>query len=313
MTECTTDGIGFSGQGRRRVEADFNGGAITSDAGALLLREADRRLGLTTALAACLSDPRDPTRITHEQVTMLRQRVFGLALGYEDLNDHSTLRDDPVFKLLGGAADGDDALASAPTLCRLENRADRVSMWRMAAALVDTLIASHGSNVPEQLVLDFDATDDPLHGKQEGRFFHGYYDQYCFLPLYVFCGDKLLGAYLRPSNIDGAKHSWAILALLVKRLRSVWPKVRIIVRADAGFCRWRMLRWCERRGVHYLIGLARNSRLAEMAGPWMDKAAAGFALDPTPKREFGEVEYARGHLGHQAARDSQGRAPAGQG
>lgn len=299
MTECTTDGgmsadrmaggMGFSGHGRRRVVADFGGGAITSDAGGLLLREADRRLGLTAALAAAIADPRDPSRIVHEQVTMLRQRIFGIALGYEDLCDHGTLRDDPVFKLLGAA---DAAMASAPTLCRLENRADRRSMWRMAAALVDTFIASYGKTIPDELVLDLDATDDPVHGRQEGRFFHGYYDSYCFLPLYVFCGERLLAAYLRPSNIDASRHAWAVLSLLVKKLRSVWPDVRIIVRADSGFCRWRMLRWCERAGVKYIIGLARNTRLAALAAPWIQSARDAYERQMVKQREFGEVEYA---------------------
>jgi len=295
MTECTADGIGFSGHGRRRVEADFQGGAITSDAGGLLLREADRRLKLTERLAACLSDPRDPARIVHEQVTMLRQRVLGISLGYEDLNDHASLRDDPVMKLLGGVDASGEAMASSPTLCRLENRADRASMWRMAEALVDTFIASHkgrGDAAPEELVLDLDATDDPVHGQQEGRFFHGYYDGYCFLPLYVFCGEKLLAAYLRPSNIDASRHAWAILSLLVKKLRAAWPTVRIVVRADSGFCRWRMLRWCENHGVLYIVGLARNSRLRELAAPWMERAEAAYLRDKGKHREFGEVAYA---------------------
>lgn len=288
MTECSTDGMVFSKRGRRRVEADFRGGAITSDSGALLLREADRRLGLTERLAAGLSDPRDPARITHDLATMLRQRVFALALGYEDLNDHATLRDDPALRV---AADA-DALASAPTLCRLENRADRRSMVRMAETLVETFIASFGERPPEELILDLDATDDPVHGRQEGRFFHGYYDQYCFLPLYVFCGDRLLAAYLRPSNIDAAKHAWAIVALLVERLRRAWPGVRIVVRADSGFCRWRMLRWCERRGVGYIIGLARNSVLTGLAGPFMRRAEAKFRRGGRKQREFGVVRYA---------------------
>ena len=176
--------------------------------------------------------------------------------GYEDLNDHADLRADT---LLQSVLDRDEPLASAPTLCRLENRASRAAAWAMHAQLVETFIASFKS-APEELVLDFDATDDPVHGERQGRFFHGYYDSYCFLPLYVFCGEQLLVSYLRPSKIDGAKHAWAILALLVKRLRQAWPEVKIVLRADSGFCRPRMLAWCERHGVGYCVGLARNPR-----------------------------------------------------
>lgn len=290
MTECTTDGVGFARQGRRSVRAQFDGGTITSDAGGLLLREADRRLRLTERLAAGLTDPRDPARITHEQVTMLRQRILGIAMGYEDVCDHDTLRHDPVMRLLGGV---EESMASKSTLCRLENRADRVSMWCMAETLVDCFIESF-QKPPGELVLDFDATDDPVHGDQEGRFFHGYYDGYCFLPLYVFCGEHLLCAYLRPSNIDAPRHAWAILALLERKLRAAWPGVRLVVRADSGFCRWRMLRWCERHGVGYIVGLARNSRLLELAAQWIRPAAEALARTGEKQRLFGEFAYAAG-------------------
>lgn len=290
MTECTTDGVGFARQGRRSVRAQFDGGTITSDAGGLLLREADRRLRLTERLAAGLTDPRDPARITHEQVTMLRQRILGIAMGYEDVCDHDTLRHDPVMRLLGGV---EESMASKSTLCRLENRADRVSMSCMAETLVDCFIESF-QKPPGELVLDFDATDDPVHGDQEGRFFHGYYDGYCFLPLYVFCGEHLLCAYLRPSNIDAPRHAWAILALLERKLRAAWPGVRLVVRADSGFCRWRMLRWCERHGVGYIVGLARNSRLLELAAQWIRPAAEAFARTGEKQRLFGEFAYAAG-------------------
>lgn len=221
--------------------ADFAGGRLTSDAGVLLLREVDRRLGLVDALAACLTDPRDPAKITHEQSTMLRQRILGLAAGYEDLNDHTALRSDPLFSVLAGQRpDPESPLASAPTLCRLENRVDRAALVRLSAVFVEQFIASYDTP-PDELVLDFDATDDPVHGAQERRFFHGFCDQYCFLPLYVFCGDRLLVSYLRPSNIDASLHSRAILKLLVRRLRQAWPGVRIIVRADSGFCRWQLI------------------------------------------------------------------------
>ena len=290
MTECTTDGVGFARQGRRVVRAEFDGGAITSDAGGLVLRQAARRLRQTDRQADPLNAPRDPAQIAHEQVTMLRQRILGIALGYEDLCDHDALRHDPVMQLLGGV---EGSMASKATLCRLENRVDRVSMWRMAETLVDLFIGSFRSP-PEELVLDLDATDDPVHGDQEGRFFHGYYDGYCFLPLYVFCGERLLCAYLRPSNIDAARHAWAILALLERKLRAAWPGVRLVVRADSGFCRWRMLRWCDRHGVAYIVGLARNNRLLGMAAPWAQPAAEAFARTGEKQRLFGEFAYAAG-------------------
>jgi hypothetical protein len=282
----------FSSLGGQKIVGDFGGGRLTSDAGGLLLREVDRRWGLVEALAACLSDPRDPAKIVHEQRTMLAQRIFGLALGYEDLNDHATLRSDPLFAVL--AEQPPDAalpLASAPTLCRLENRVDRKALWRMSAVLVEQFIASCDTP-PAELVLDFDATHDPLHGKQEGRFFHGFYDCYCFLPLYVFCGDRLLVSYLRPSNIDAALHSRAILKLLVRRLRQTWPTVRIIVRADSGFCRWRLMRWCDRHDVQYVLGLARNPTLEKRAAPWMAAAQAQFEAAQQKVRNFHEFDYA---------------------
>ncbi len=217
----------------------------------------DRKLGLLDAAARCIADPRSPLLIKHGVRDMLRQRVYGLALGWEDLNDHGALRCDVAMQTAVGV---DREVASAPTLCRLEKWADRATAWRLHQVLVEQFIASFKS-APEELVLDFDATDNPLHGQQEGRFFHGYYDSYCYLPLYVFCGQQLLCAYLRPSRIDGAQHAAAILKLLVQRLRQTWPNVRIIFRGDSGFCRQRIVNWCERAGVHYIVGLARNTRL----------------------------------------------------
>ncbi len=260
MTECTQGWFAFPAVKCRQVEADFSGGDITSDGGLLLLRQADRRLGLLRAVDAVLSDPRDARYVQHAQLALLRQRVYALCQGYEDLNDHDSLRRDLAFQT---AVERDQALGSSPTLCRLENRADRTAAVAIHQVLVEQFIASF-TEPPEELILDFDATDDRVHGLQEGRFFHGYYDGYCFLPLYVFCGDQLLVSYLRPSKIDGAKHAWAILALLVKRLRQAWPTVRITLRADSGFCRHRMLRWCERHGIGYIVGLARNKRLQRM-------------------------------------------------
>lgn len=294
MTDCNREPVLFSSLGRRRIEADFDGGVITSDAGALLLREADRRLGLTAALDAAIPDPRNPALIVHSQLTLLRQRIYGIALGNEDLNDHQGLREDPLMQLATERGIRHDRpLASPPTLCRLENRITRATLVDLAKVLVETFIASHAT-APEELVLDFDATDDPVHGNQVGRFFHGYYDQYCFLPLYVFCKDQLWVAYLRPANIDASKHAWAILALLVKRLRQVWPKVRLVFRGDSGFCRWRMLRWCDRHGVKYIVGLAKNPRLLKLAGPWMQEAQKRFEQTGAKQRLFADLSYAAG-------------------
>ncbi len=291
MTECTRKSLSFSSLSRQKITADFDGGRLTSDAGGLLLREADRQLGLTAGLAACIADPRDPAKITHDIKTLLRQRIFGIALGYEDLNDHATLRDDPLFAILAEQRPDPDApLGSPSTLCRFENAITHDALVRMSEVFVEQFIASH-KRPPKELVLDFDPTDDRIHGKQEGRFFHGYYDGYCFLPLYVFCGDQLLCAYLRPSNIDGAKHSGAILKLMVDRFRRAWPKVRIIFRADSGFCRWKMLRWCDKHDVGYVIGLARNAVLQRLAEPFMEKAKQAYEQSGVKQRNFHEVIY----------------------
>jgi hypothetical protein len=294
VTQCSNPTLPFATLGARRLEADFSGGTLTTDAGALLLREADQRLGLLDALDRCLPDPRNPDLITHPQRALLAQRVFGIACGYEDLNDHQSLRHDPLWQALAEYdPDPQQPLASAPTLCRLENRASRAALCRLACVLVDQFIASH-DRPPECLVLDFDATDDPVHGRQEGRFFHGYYDAYCFLPLYVFCGDQLLVAYLRPSNSDAPRHARAILKLLVRRLRQAWPGVRIILRGDSGFCRWRLMRWCDSNGVGYILGLSRNSRLQDLAAPLMHQAAARWEATGQPQRRFGTFAYAAG-------------------
>ncbi len=288
MTDCTQSGFDFPVCKRRRVEVNFEGGEITSDGGVLLLRQADRVLGLSEAVAQALGDARRQASCWHDGVSLLRQRVYALALGYEDLNDHDRLRRDVVLQT---GVDRDAALASASTLCRWENRADREVAWRMHEVLVAQFITSF-QRAPKRLVLDFDATDDAGHGKQEGRFFHGYYDHYCFLPLYVFCKDQLLASYLRPSKIDAAKHAWAILALLVKRLRQVWPKVKIIFRGDSGFCRWRMLAWCERHRVGYIVGIAKNKRLNRLAKADRDAAEHAFAASARKQRRFAECSYA---------------------
>lgn len=289
MTECTTDGFTLGQHGRRTLRADFDGGQLVTDAGLLLLRQVDQRLGLTEALTQAIHDPRDPTKVTHGQQAMLAQRVHAIAAGWEDLNDHQALRHDPVLQLCADVAP-QTSLASPATLCRLENRVTRSDCVRLAEVLVDQFIARHASP-PKELILDFDATDDLLHGKQEGRFYHGYYHGYCYLPLYVFCGDALLTAYLRPSNIDAAKHSRAVLKLLVRKLRAAWPSVRIVMRGDSGFCRWKLMRWCDRHDVKYLFGLGKNKALERLSEAFMRQAEADFEASGEKQRHFHGIEY----------------------
>jgi hypothetical protein len=296
MTDCNTTPLLFSSTGRKNLLADFDGGELTSDGGLPLLREVDRKIGLIDALDAALTDPRCPWLIEHDQRTILAQRIFALAAGYEDLNDHQTLRNDTLLqavtdRVLKAGQQDTDPLSSPPTLCRLENRVRRADLVRIATVLVDQFVASHATP-PDRLVLDFDATDDAVHGNQQGRFFHGYYDHYCFLPLYVTCGQQLLVAYLRPANIDGAKHSRAILKLLVARFRQAWPNVKIIFRADSGFCRWRLLRWCDRHGIDYVIGLAKNVVLKRLARRSMITARWQHRCTGHKQRLFEEFTYA---------------------
>ena len=288
MTQCNHGAMKFSSCRRRRVRVDFSGGSISSNAGALLLREVDRKLGLTDRVARALGDQRQRGKVRHEVVTMVRQRVHTVAAGYEDLNDHDALRHDEVVQT---ACERDASLASSSTLCRFERRAER--QWAVAIhqVLVEQFIASH-RRAPRELVIDFDATDDPVHGHQPGQFFHGYYDRYCFLPLYAFCGRQLLVAYLRPSNLDAARHTWAILSRLVKRLRQAWPGVRIVLRGDSAFCRPRMLDWCERHRVGYIVGLARNGALERKVEVACEGAERGFQATGRKCRVFTEVRYA---------------------
>ena len=294
MTECNGLPLTFSRLGRRKIHGNFNGGALTSDAGATLLREVDRHIGLIDAITACIRDPRDPAKITHDLRTLIAQRVLAIAMGYEDGNDHHGLRNDPLLQLLTERGiDPARPLGSPSTLCRLENHVGRQTLAKISEVFVQQFIDSH-TTPPEQIVLDFDATDDPVHGEQEGRFFHGFYRHYCFLPLYVFCGDHLLAAYLRPSRIDAAKHSRALLKLLVRRLRAVWPGVQIVFRADSGFCRWKLLRWCDRHDVNYIVGLAKNAVLQRRIEPWMEQARERFAETDCKQRLFGEFSYAAG-------------------
>ena len=292
MTDCNREPLTFSSLGSKAVVADFLGGRLTSDAGALLLREIGEQIGLFEALDRSIPDPRNPVFIVHEQQSMLAQRIIAIALGYEDLNDHQTLRNDPALQVAAGKVPEQEiSLASPPTLCRLENRIQRKTLIQIASVLVDQFIASQ-AQPPEHLTLDFDATDDLVHGHQEQRFFHGYYDHHCFLPLYVFSGDELIAAYLRPSKIDASKHCRALLKLLVQRLRQAWPEVKITVRADSGFCRWKLMRWCDSHGIGYVLGLARNQVLERLAVDWTAQAARQFAKTEEPQRIFASISYA---------------------
>ena len=288
MTQCNKTPDLFPACKSRTIEFDFGGGDITSDAGSLLLRQVDRRIGLTRDLDKVLEDGRRQKSCEHTHLELLRQRIYGLALGYEDLNDHATLRHDLALQ---SAVERDNALASAPTLCRMENSADRQTAWAISNLLVEKFISSF-KEAPKRLVLDFDATDDRIHGQQVGRFFHGYYRHYCFLPLYVFCGSQLLVSYLRPSRRGAARYAWAILSLLVKRLRKEWPGVKIIIRGDSGYCKWRMLQWCESHRVGYIIGLAKNSRINGLAAPLLEKAEDQYDLTGEKQRLFTFVKYA---------------------
>lgn len=290
MTKGTQTTLEFPGFSRRNIEVCFEGGDITSHGGVQLLRLVDERLGLINAVAQVIADDRRANRCQHDLASLIRQRVYAIALGHEDLNDHEALRRDLALQ---SALYRDEALASPSTLCRLENRADRETAVAMHEVLVERFIAAF-DKAPRQLILDVDATDDAVHGNQQGRFFHAHYDHYCFLPLYVFCKDQLLVSYLRPSKIDGAKHSWAVLALLIKRLRQAWPKVQIIVRGDSGFCRWRMLRWFDKHDVGYIIGLAKNARLLDHSYALRRLAEIRHNQTGCKQRLFGEFRYAAG-------------------
>ena len=276
-TECSRDLFGYEVVEGRQVVAAFDGGEVTSDAGALLLGATDRAIGLVTRFAACFDDGRDQAQVEHKVEAMVAQRVFGIALGYEDLNDHDQLRHDPVLATLAGkltAKRRDCApLAGKSTLNRLEHAPSAPDRYHKighdAAAIEGLFVAlfleAH-KTPPHQITLDLDATDDPLHGHQEGRFFHGYYDGYCYLPLYVFCGRHLLAAKLRRSNIDASAGAVAEVERIVAQIRARWPRVKIILRANSGFAREELMAWCETHRVDYLLGLARNERLVRAIG-----------------------------------------------
>ena len=301
-TECNPDQFGFARVERRSVVASFDGGAITSDAGGLLLGATDRAIRLVDRFAACFQDSRSARLIEHEVRTLVGQRVFGLALGYEDLNDHDTLRHDPIMAALAGklsARRSDCApLAGKSTLNRLElsrvepTRYHKVSHDTAAIErlFVDLFLEAHGK-APKQIILDLDATDDPLHGHQEGRFFHGYYDGYCYLPLYVFCGRHLLVSKLRRSNIDAASGSVTEIARLVVQIRQQWPRTRILLRADSGFCREEIMVWCEANKVDYLFGLARNARLVGEIAAELATAEAEATRTGKPARRFKDFTW----------------------
>ena len=301
MTECNQSQFEFEAHFSRRVVAEFSGERLTTEGGALLLRAADRKMGLLRRVVRCFRDARDPQRIEHELSEMLAQRIYGLALGYEDLNDHEQLRNDPLLGVLAGKKDLGEPLAGKSTLNRLEltprgspyaERYNKISYSPAAidALLVDLFLEAH-RQAPREIVLDLDATDTPLHGRQEARFFHGYYGHYCYLPLYVFCGDHLLCARLRPSNIDASAGSLEEVQRIVRQIRARWPETRILLRADSGFCREELLAWCESNAVDYVFGFARNQRLRRIIGRAMQQAKQEHRRTGKAARVFCEFAY----------------------
>jgi len=301
-TECSQFVFGFHPQKRREIRAQFNGGAISSDGGGLLLREVEKRIGILRQFAACFTDYRNPDLIEHPVEEMVAQRVYGLALGYEDLNDHEELRNDPLLAVMVEKADrGSQVLAGKSTLNRLEltpETASRKERYKKIVLdhgavdrlLVDIFLAAQAEE-PKEIILDLDATDDPLHGEQEGRFFHGYYGYYCYLPLYIFCGEFLLCARLRPSNLDASAGSVEELKRIVAQIRAAWSEVRIVVRGDSGFCREELLAWCEDQGVDYVLGLAKNERLKAEIAKAMAEAKAQYEESGGAARLFSEFIY----------------------
>ena len=298
MTQCTQSGFGFEACGSREIVARFDGGAISSDGGALLLRQTDKRLNLLPRLAECFLDGRNQDMVEHSIVEMLSQRVYGLALGYEDLNDHEQLRKDPVFGILAGREEFDEPLAGKSTLNRMElgagtkDRYKKITFWKDAIdELLVKLFIESQETAPAEIVLDVDTTDLPLHGKQEGRFFHGYYDNYCYLPLYIFCGEQVLCARLREANHDAAFGSLQEIQRIVAQIRAAWPQVKIILRGDSGFCRNQLMSWCESQGVDFVLGLARNQRLRKIIGAEMHQATEQWNQTGKPARVFSEFSY----------------------
>src|SRR6202049_1068522 len=301
-TECSPDFFGFEAVEGRAVVAAFDAGAVTSDAGALLLGATDRTIRMMDRLAACFHDVRCPELIEHQVVTLVGQRVFGIALGYEDLNDHDELRHDPMLAVLSRklAAGREDCapVAGKSTLNRLElsrlepTRYHKISHNPVAIKrLFADLFVGAQERAPNEIILDLDATDDPVHGEQEGRFFHGYYDCYCYLPLYVFCGRDLLAARLRSASVDAAAGAVEEVARIVAHIRRRWPHVRILVRADSGFARDELMAWCEANGVHFLFGLAQNDRLNAEIKSELAQAEAKSRRTGKPARYFKDFRW----------------------
>lgn len=303
QTQCNAEQLEFSGVGRRRVVAAFNGGTVSSDAGALLLGRTDEAIGLLRRLGACFLDERDADAIEFPVRTLVAQRVMGIALGYEDLNDHDQLRFDPLLGAVIGRLESGRtrcaALAGKSTLNRLELfEAEGTSRYhkirpqadQIESLLVDLFLEAHRSP-PSRIVLDLDVTDDPLHGQQEGRFFHGYYDGYCYLPLYVFCGRHLLCAKLRRANQDASAGALEEVQRIIGQIRARWPRTQIVLRADSGFAREALMAWCEKHSVDYLFGLARNARLQRAIGKAMRLAQLESARTQQPVRHFRELLY----------------------
>jgi hypothetical protein len=298
MTECNQSSFGYAAVGSREIVARFDGGTISSDGGAFLLRQTDQRLNLLPRLAECFLDGRNQNQVEHSIQEMVSQRIYGLALGYEDVNDHEQLRPDPVFGILAGREDLAQPLASKSTLNRFElgagenDRYKKITFWKEAvdSLLVKVFVEAHDP-APEQIILDVDTTDLPLHGKQEGRFFHGYYDNYCYLPLYIFGGDHVLCARLREANHDAAFGSLVEIQRIVEQIRTAWPEVKIILRGDSGFCRNELMSWCENHQVDFVFGMARNQRLRKIIGAEMHAATQQWNQTGKPARVFTEFGY----------------------
>lgn len=300
ITECSEDRFEFGGgNGGRQVVAEFNGGTISSDGGGLLLQETDAKMKLLERFSQCFVDGRDPRQIEHSVEQMVKQRVYALALGYEDLNDHEQLRQDPLLQVMAGKAEpGTEPLAGKSTLNRMElgsgmpDRYKKINFWRDSVddLLVDIFLEAH-TEAPAQIVLDIDTTDLALHGKQEGRFFHGYYGHYCYLPLYIFCGDHVLCARLRPSSIGPAVGAKKEVARVVEQIRQCWPAVQIILRGDSGFCVNELMEWCEQQRVDYVLGLARNKRLEASVAEALGQAKQQWEATQQPARVFVEFEH----------------------
>jgi hypothetical protein len=298
MTECTQSSFGFEACGKREIVARFDGGAISSDGGALLLRQTDKRLNLLPRLAECFLDGRSQKQVEHSVVQMLSQRIYGLALGYEDISDHEQLRHDPVFGILAGRAALEQPLAGKSTLNRMELGSDQPDRYKkitfskeaLDELLVKVFLEAH-AQAPEQIILDVDTTDLPLHDHQEGRFFHGYYDCYCYLPLYIFCGEHVLCARLREANHDAAVGSRQEIERIVAQIRTAWPNVKIILRGDSGFCRNDLMNWCESQSVDFVFGMARNQKLRKIIGAQMHQATEQWKQTGKPARVFTEFDY----------------------